>query len=304
MINHLSHIPLRRAVMWILLSTLAVSGSAALGLLYFKYVRGMRGTDPKFNIIAIVQTGPEKEALKTVYLAELLGLSVDKPTNLYRFRSSEGKEKLLASPLIKSADVKKIIPGTLYIDYVARKPVAFLEDYTNTAIDMDGVMIPFKPFFTPKRLPIVVLGLSQHDYPTGSSLWGTKIRGIRARLALDLLAFAQEKCCSKASLLTRVDVSHAYASSYGQRQLVLEFEDKLEIDREGHPVLIILPRILRLSVENYSKALADYLVLRNYLDEKEMKTHSHPPKGTVVRAPAKVIDLRIPDLAFLSDAPQ
>src|ERR1700689_1658596 len=76
----------------------------------------------KYRVVSIVQTGPEKEALKTPYLAELLGTSADQAVSLYSIDCREAAKKLLSSPLTKSASVKRIPPGTIYIDYELRKP--------------------------------------------------------------------------------------------------------------------------------------------------------------------------------------
>src|SRR5258708_979144 len=75
-----------------------------------------RYTSDRYKITAIVQTGPEKEALRTVYLAELLGLSVDAPKNLYSIDLKKAQMALLSSPLIAKAKVRRMPPNTLYID--------------------------------------------------------------------------------------------------------------------------------------------------------------------------------------------
>ena len=87
------------------------------------------------------------------------------------------------SPLIKKASIKKIPPGTLYIEYQMRVPLAYLGDYTNTALDEEGYLFPFSPFFTPKKLPIIYLGLQQDD-----AQWGMTLKqDQRLQLAFDLL---------------------------------------------------------------------------------------------------------------------
>ena len=153
---------------------------SACGLLGYRHWNTKRMTDEACRIIAIVQTGPEKEALKTAYLAELLNLSVDKPTQLYALNLKKAEERLLASPLIASVELKRIPPGTLYIDYTVRKPIAWLADYNNTALDAGGYLFPAAPFFTPKQLPeiyLVFLPLEARRMTwgakggSGSSLW-------------------------------------------------------------------------------------------------------------------------------------
>lgn len=286
---------LTQAFYKILILTLIISGSAALICLYIVYGRYKRAHDNSYNIVAIVQTGPEKEALKSLYLAELLQLSVDKPTNLYHFNTKEAEKLLLSHPLIRAAKVKKLAPAALYIDYSVRQPIAFLGDSTNTAIDNEGFLFPFKPFFTPKRLPEIYLGCDD-----AATTWGKQIQGPHATLALNLLNLIQKLCCSKISHLRRIDVSNAYADSYGQKQIVVILEDILEKEKEGKAILCVEPRILRLSTMRYEQELSQYLALRAYLLEQEAQ-QAVDPTQTVVRADPMIVDLRIPKLAFIKE---
>ena len=107
------------------------------GYLFWLHHKEQRLLDEKYNICAIVQTGPEKEALKTAYLAELLDLSVDKPTSLYAFHCRKAEHKLLSSPLICHSAVRRLSLGALHVDYEVRKHVARLSHYKTTAHDRE-----------------------------------------------------------------------------------------------------------------------------------------------------------------------
>ncbi len=274
--------PLKKALQWIIFSTVLISGTPALGLLYYKYHKSRRSSDDKYRIVAIAQTSSQKEALKTVYLAELLDLSIDKPRNLYQFDSSEAQKMLQSSPLIKRALIRKITPGTLYIDYDLRLPIAYFGDLTNTAIDEEGVIFPFKPFFTPKRLPELIIGLE--DAPT--PLWGTKLQGQKVELGLQLLDLLQRHCCLENTFVKKVDVSNAFALSNGQREIVIIFER----NAEGKGALLQFQRILRLSPEHFPQELANYLALSEHLVKQEADPGEHKPL---------IVDLRIPHLAYI-----
>lgn len=206
-------ISLKKALGWIFLNVFLVSGTAWIGFGVYVYLWKARSFDSRYHIAAIIQTGPEKEALKTSYLLELLGISKHSPQNLYRFDLKSGAEKLALSPLIEEASLKRIPPNTLYIDYSVRKPIAFLGDVTNTAIDKMGVLLPFHPFFSPKKLPIFILGVKKEDL-----IWGKKIENGKFFLAFQVLKGLE----SKMSLLkaVKIDVSKAEAKSLGQRQIV------------------------------------------------------------------------------------
>lgn len=296
--------PLRRSLMWIFLATLAVSGSATMGWLYVEHVRLLRKQDARYQIVSLVQTGPEKEVLKTIYLEELLGLSVDAPQNLYAFDTEEARKKLLSSPLIKEATVRLITPGTVYVDYGVRQPLAYLADYVNVAIDEEGYLFPFSPFFTPKKLPEIYLGLPAFENPVdeGGRLggrWHHSFQGPHFRMAKHLLSLFSEKQTFAMTRLKRIDVSNAFAESYGQREVVVALEEYVERKVKDQWVLCIFPRLLRLGAHNYPQQLANYLLLRETLTRRALQPLPPPDEHAVARAQTLVVDMRLSDLAFL-----
>lgn len=207
----------------------------------------------------IVQTGPQKEALKTPYLAELIHLSADRPVIAKHFDPLLAKQRLTSSPVIKSAVVKVIKPDTVYIDYTVRQPIAALFEFDNTAIDDSGVPFPIVPFFTPKKLPEIVLGIN-------SFKWGEKIPMDKIDLSLTLL----KMLLSESLTVLRLDMTHASLPSLGQREVVVILEEN------G------FSKFLRLTPKNFAQEIGNYLELRKTL-----------PLET------QVIDLRIPQLAFI-----
>ncbi len=280
MVDH--KIPFSRALLWILLSTLLVSGSVFMGWLYYLQVREHRLHDDQYRIVAIVQSTPQIEALKTVYLAELLDLSLDRPVNLYQFNAKEAERQLLVSPLIKEATVKKILPGTLYIYYETRTPIAYLGDFTNTAIDEEGYLFPFHPFFTPKRLPILYFGLDREECEWGGCLKSHPYFPLIFNILQQLNPLGQEKF-----LVKQLDLSHARADSYGQRQMIVMIE---EIGQEGEKASSPYPILyLRLSSDHYSQDLANFRTLYAAAQEKR----------ELPLVDQTIIDLRIPHLAFI-----
>lgn len=293
-------VPFNEALFWILLSTLLVSGTAAIGLLYYQYIKEKQAIDDSYRIVAIMQTVPENEGLKTVYLAELMDLSVDKPINLYRFNTKEACRKLLSSPLIKQARVKKIRPGTIYVDYALRNPIAFLIDYSNTVMDGERYLFPYKPFFTPKRLPEIYLGLPLPIDRSNGGPWDVPLEGQQVELALSLLNYLQGKFCSDTCQVKRIDVSKAYAPSCGQRQIILTLEDQVERSINGKTTRYLFHRIVRLNTENYLQGLANYAVLQKYLLQQEI-SKLQPSDKAVVKQPLKILDFRLSQLAFISN---
>lgn len=196
------------------ISVLLISGPFwALWFVYQSFWNA-RAFDDRYKLVAIVQTGNEKEALKTSYLAEVLGLSSNRPQNLYRIDLSAAERKLLQSPLIATAKVKRVPPGALYIDYKIRKPAAYLSDRLNAALDEEGYVIPFKPFFTPKKIVHFYLGLD----PSLELAWNEKLHDQKLELAWSLLNRLKSE---EGVSVNTIDLTRSKAESLGERRIVV-----------------------------------------------------------------------------------
>lgn len=246
------------ALGWIVASLFVVTGG---GVKSFRFYQSLSPC----VISAIVQTGPEKEALKTAYLAELLGLSWDKPELFSHYDTKKAQEKLLASPFIAKAVISKQPGGVLLIDYCVRKPLFWILDYDNLAVDRDGFLFPIRPFFSPKKLPELYFGA-----PVFKG-WKSRMQGKKFDLAEQLFS---ELLKQNISPIYRIDVSQALAPSLGRREIVVGVG-------EGKAV-----HYLRLSCKHFRQELVHYRLLRQ---EWEKSGGAAP----------RVVDLRIPNLAFL-----
>ncbi len=273
-------IPLKRALLWIFLSVMAVTGGATLGWLYYLHWIHVKQGDSAFNIEVIAQTYSPGERLETEYLAELLNLSKDRPVNLYSLNPRFAEEKLRSNPLIKKARVQKIKPGTVHIDYRIRKPAAYLGDYTNTAIDEEGVLIPFLPFFTPKKLPKFYLGEELTE------VWGRRLCGEKYLLCQTLL----DRFSALGMTVKSIDVSRIDLPSFAEREVIAHIEDSVEKDN----AFVIVPMILRLSPHSCIRVLDDFSALW----EREAKKIADTDEN-FIRQPVKIIDLRVDSLAFI-----
>lgn len=259
----------------------------------WKSHKNKRLCSEKYRIASIIQTGPEKEALKTSYLAELLGLSLDAPTQLYAFDPKKAEKKMLESPLIANAKIKRVPPDAIYVDYEVRKPVAWLADFKNTAMDREGSLFPVAPFFSPKHLPEVYLGISH--FPA----W--KVKGPGLDLALEILQFLETTPWKEGLRIKRIDVSNAFAQSLGQREIVLFTEEEIFISQAdpSQEVVFVFPKILRLTPKDYAQQLNNFFSLRRTMMEDYTKQllSLKPAKGG--KYAPRIIDLRIPQLAFV-----
>lgn len=275
----MKRVSLTKALMSIFLWTLAISGSAALGCLYYLHQMKSQIHDDQYQIVALVQTASDKESLNMVYLAELLNLSIDQPTNLFQFDAEEARKKLLGSHVIKETTIKKIRPGTVFVEYSMRRPIAYSGDYTNTAVDEEGYFFPVSPFYTPKKIPEIRLGILAEG-----TLWGSCCKEKKTfQLAIEVLHALEAYFQGKPIHLKRLDVSKAFASSYGQREIVAMIEEDVEKSEGGRFVVTTYPRTLRFSVSGLEQGVNEYLILREKLKNKK----------------ASIIDLRLDRLAFV-----
>ncbi|MBX7067297.1 MAG: FtsQ-type POTRA domain-containing protein [Parachlamydiales bacterium] len=280
---------MRQALFCLIGSTCLTLACSLTGIHFWKKHRKERLESAKYQIRAIIQTGPEKEALKTVYLAELLGLSADRPSQLYALNVKKAENILKQSPLIADAKVKRMPPSTLYIDYEVRKPIAWLADYKNIAVDAEGYAFPVAPFLSPKRLPEIYLGLS--------SLEGWKIDGPAFALAIEILQFLEKAPWTEGLNIQRIDVSNAFAPSLGTREVVLITEEEITLRKQQGEVVCIFPKILRLAPKDYKQQLSNFFSLRRtMMDDYKRQLASVQSGG---RFAPRIIDLRIPQLAFV-----
>ena len=219
--------PLSRALIFIFLSIIVISGPAFLGLLYYQSLINNRSADDRYLVRRVISSSA---ALPLDYICELLDLSYDQPTNLYLLNKQEMERKLLSSPLIERAYVKKMPPDRLWIDYIARKPIALLGGYKNTAIDQKGFVFPFTPFFTGLELPTFYLGEQKNGFRTAVEL-EKRIRSLNLSLS-------------------HINVSHMNEKSLGKREIVVALN-------EGNHQFF-----LRLTPDNYKEELSNFQRLK------------------------------------------
>ncbi len=291
----------RQALGCLIGSTCATLSLSLGGYWLWSHQSQKRFADEKYKIAAIVQTGPEKEAMNTAYLAELLDLSADCPTSLYAFDCKRAQQKLLLSPLIAQASVKRLGTSAIYVDYEVRKPIARLADYKNIAIDRAGYLFPLKPFFAPKEIPEVYLGLpafgeSEDSFGRKGGEWLMPIRHRFWQLALEILGFLEDSPWREGFRVKRIDVSNAFCPSLGQREVVLFTEEEV-ILKDG--VFAIFPKILRLAPKDYAQQLKSFFLLRRNMEADYRRQFAECAEPG--RFAPRIIDLRIPQLAFVEN---
>lgn len=290
---------LKASLSWILGSVLFLSGSGYGLYFYHRHCTKELLEDPQNRIVALIQTGAEKEVLKTNYLAELMELSCDQPKSLFAFDVDKAREKLLMSPLIKDAHVKRIRPNAIYIDYDARKPIASLYDYENVGIDEELFPFPLAPFHPVAPLPEIYLGLIQSHPEEGEEIWHRPFAGKEMALSMRILQMLRRIPQIQPR---RIDVSRAFSPSYGKREIVVLLDERIEIPQKHGKTTCVFPKILRLNPKDLEQQLANYLVLQqkialDYQSQLSKKTYACQE---LVFQP-KIIDFRVPQLAFVQE---
>ncbi len=259
----------------------------------------------KYALSSIIQTGPEKEALKTSYLAELLGLFRDFPVSIHAFDVEKAQKTLRSCPLISSAEVKRMPPSTLYINYSMRKPAAQLADYENIGTDREGYLFPLSPFIAPKQLSEIFLGLPSFD--ADADLQGRKggsfsspLQCRHFDLAFEVLRVLSEAPWREGIRVKRLDVSNAFSLSYGQREILLFTEEEILMQDAKREILCYFPKILRLPVKDYAQQLSNFFSLQKEMIESyRIQIAKECFKTEELHFDSRIIDLRIPKLALI-----
>ncbi len=229
----------KKVILIVALSCCCISGGASAAYFFYLYAQHLHATNEASVIEAVVQTAGHYAPLQTAYLSEVLELARDRPVNFSRFDLDEAYERLMATHVIREALIKKIKPNILYVDYGMRDPAAYLGDYTNTALDREGVLFPYLPFYPPRRLPEIYLGAHAPPNP-----WGERLKEKSLALIQDMLGYFEP------GEIKRIDLSQSEAPSAGTRQIILVLKNGL---------------ILRLTPKNYAKEVEHYRILKTQI---------------------------------------
>lgn len=285
-------ISLMQAFFIIVGSTIIISGSSFWGYYQHKNWKAKQFTDDKYNIKYIMQKSLSDNILDTQYLAEIIGLSLDKKENFYQFDIDAAKEKLNNSSHIKYAEIKKESPDAIYIEYLTKEPIATIYDVNNYAIDNEANVFLYEPFFKDLNLPKIYFG-------NLNSLQDVKkIEGKHIDLAIKLLNLLSLKEIKEYFKINLIDMSKAFHDSYGKREIVISLEDTMTVNNNTQ---YVFPKILRLNCSEYSKQLSNFLELNNKMKKDYIKQVDPNVQSTKIVYSTKVIDMRIPQLAFIDE---
>lgn len=197
-----------RSLGTVLLVTLFVNGPFWGAWIFWRETVRKKQANPEYYINRVVSITSGDELLRPAILAEWLDLSVDKPLNLYAIDLNKASKLLKKHLLVKKVKVFRDPPSTLVIESEIRKPVAFVGERSNIAIDKEGNVFPFSPFFTPKKLPKLFIG-KRENFPA----------------AQKVLSWLIEK--GRLEQVEFIDVRKAEADSLGEREVIMSFQGRL-----------------------------------------------------------------------------
>lgn len=252
-----------------------------------------RKVDQRFVVQGLIQTGYEKEPLPTEALIELMGLSHDKPLNLYAASEKRLANRLLTTPFFKEVKVGKIYPNVLYVDYVAKKPFAYLKDYSNTLIAEDGTLLPFKPFFPPKNFPSIYLGPLLAVAP-GERIFGHTVNAKTMELVKSFTTRAQDYFEKRGFRLEFIDFQNAERGSQELSEIVLLVEGKRRFAKDREVDLKVL---IRFAVESYSEAMGAF---ERILKNEDKRIRSVAGRSKEIGSWHMMLDLRTKGIALVS----
>ena len=279
-------LPLPIAIAWIVGSTLICSGSVFSLHKWLACKSWQHKMQPPVVINKIIQTGPQRDRLSSLYIEDLLHLSVDHPTHYKDFDCKQATTCLLQVPMIKTAHVELIGKDTVYVDYLLRNPIAKVYDYENVGCDEEGYLFPLAPFYSPKELPEIYFGQTIPVIESFSQL----LTSPAFELALSIIKSLDPIAKEDNFRIKRIDVSSAFLESLGRQEIVIDIQElKLGFQEEVFPRYI---HRLRLSPKDYPKQLGNYLNLHKELTSYSVDTIEDPGE-------LKVIDLRIQGVAYI-----
>lgn len=182
--------------------TLIVNAPLWGGWLFYKHLMQKKRLDPIYIVTTIESKTEGDEILRPEIIAEWLNLSVERKVNLYAIDLRKAAALLKKQMIVRKVAVTRKPPSVLAIEAEIRKPVAFVGERSNIALDKEGNVFPFHPFYTPKKLPKLYIGKKENF-----------------TIAQKVLEWFIEKGLLES--VDSIDVRSAKALSLGEREVVV-----------------------------------------------------------------------------------
>jgi cell division septal protein FtsQ len=276
-----AYLPLARALLYLSTLTCCITGSAALYFFGPHLLQRWYAAHPSYSLTHIRQQSHGIYKLPAEVLVEILELNFDHPLNLYAFDLEQAAQKLTNVPVFKQITLTKEASHTLSIDYTLRTPMALVIDYSNTAIDTEGVLMPLQPYYPSIQLPCCLLGMPDDASNMSSYPWNHQLPQATTVLLQELLS-SLKTVTEVAPSGWCLDLRQVDSFAIGEIALFLK------------ATATTPSRLLRLTPGAYQKQLNRYGILR----EKLMELEQRPQKTSLMKS--TIVDLRLADAALIA----
>lgn len=195
---------------------------AILGTYSFQKMQNQRRIhDEKLTLKKIAARSRTVDKVPLYWLASCCSVTRGDP--LFSIDPQVVKERILSCKSFSDAKVWRLLPSTLGIEYTLRNPVGFLAGFRNVCFDEKGVLFFLIPYFSPKKLPKVVLPLERSEQGSLDELQ-RKVDACREKdIAIQLIPIISSVASSYKMAVETIDLSLKNHPNIFRREIILVF---------------------------------------------------------------------------------
>ncbi len=199
---------------------------------------GKKETSPVF-LKTIVQKTTTIESLSPRFFSDYLGLSPKgRSLQIQNLDIKKIQNKLTEFPIFEKVQSEFTPQGELLVSYELRRPAFLLHDFSNCGIDNLGFFIPMAPYYSPKKLTSIFLGIHHLEWNKAYNI----------KEALEILNFFSPYQSDDFNIKL-IDLSHVKESIPARREIIVT----ISFAKANH--------FLRLNPKHLQKALDRYVLL-------------------------------------------
>lgn len=145
-------------------------------------IKNRQVSNQKYLIQKILLKGEGGDLLTGDLIAEMLDLNISNPLSFFEFESKKAEQELKKIGIFRSVKLEKKRPDSLVVLYQLFEPIAVVQDQSNTLLNEEGIVMPYQPYFSLKKLPKVIIG---ENLSWGEKVLTEKWLYIERAIALD-----------------------------------------------------------------------------------------------------------------------
>jgi len=199
---------------------------------------GKKETSPLY-LKTIVQKTTTIESLSPRFFSDYLGLSPKgRSLHIQNLDIRKIQKKLSEFPIFEKVQSEFTPQGELLVSYELRRPLFSLLDFSNCGLDSLGFFIPMAPYYSPKKLASIFLGIKNLEWNKAYDI----------KEAVEILNFFSPYL-SEDFNIKLIDLSHLKESIPARREIIVT----IAFAKASH--------FLRLNPKHLHKALDRYMLL-------------------------------------------